>query len=108
MTELVCVYCNWFFFSSRRRHTICALVTGVQTCALPIFGAVRGRGVPVAGVVISESTESPVPMEETRATLQRFLGTIPVAMVPRLPVRETPWTVAPDLRDLLFPEINPQ
>src|SRR3546814_14753349 len=29
---LLCV----FFFSSRRRHTRCALVTGVQTCALPI------------------------------------------------------------------------
>src|SRR3546814_16060410 len=28
-----------FFFSSRRRHTRCALVTGVQTCALPIFGS---------------------------------------------------------------------
>src|SRR3546814_3570533 len=28
-----------FFFSSRRRHTRCALVTGVQTCALPIFQA---------------------------------------------------------------------
>src|SRR3546814_5469788 len=27
----------YFFFSSRRRHTRCALVTGVQTCALPIF-----------------------------------------------------------------------
>src|SRR3546814_3992800 len=27
-----------FFFSSRRRHTRCALVTGVQTCALPICG----------------------------------------------------------------------
>src|SRR3546814_8269094 len=27
-----------FFFLSRRRHTSCALVTGVQTCALPIFG----------------------------------------------------------------------
>src|SRR3546814_8685138 len=26
----------FFFFSSRRRHTRCALVTGVQTCALPI------------------------------------------------------------------------
>src|SRR3546814_11115795 len=26
----------YFFFSSRRRHTSCALVTGVQTCALPI------------------------------------------------------------------------
>src|SRR3546814_6369681 len=31
---LVIVY---FFFSSRRRHTRCALVTGVQTCALPIL-----------------------------------------------------------------------
>src|SRR3546814_1396106 len=28
--------CMFFFFSSRRLHTICALVTGVQTCALPI------------------------------------------------------------------------
>src|SRR3546814_14931271 len=29
----------FFFFSSRRRHTRCALVTGVQTCALPISAA---------------------------------------------------------------------
>src|SRR3546814_4551354 len=28
---------SFFFFSSRRRHTSCALVTGVQTCALPIL-----------------------------------------------------------------------
>src|SRR3546814_7832234 len=35
----ICVlFCVIFlFFSSRRRHTRCALVTGVQTCALPIF-----------------------------------------------------------------------
>src|SRR3546814_2769778 len=33
MSSIVCV-----FFSSRRRHTRCALVTGVQTCALPISG----------------------------------------------------------------------
>src|SRR3546814_91783 len=31
----------FFFCSSRRRHTRCALVTGVQTCALPISSAVR-------------------------------------------------------------------
>src|SRR3546814_2241124 len=31
---MLCVQC--VFFSSRRRHTRCALVTGVQTCALPI------------------------------------------------------------------------
>src|SRR3546814_3760437 len=33
------------FFSSRRRHTRCALVTGVQTCALPIFSAIVGTRV---------------------------------------------------------------
>src|SRR3546814_2308239 len=32
-----------FFFSSRRRHSRCALVTGVQTCALPICGRTMVR-----------------------------------------------------------------
>src|SRR3546814_2119329 len=32
----MCVCCVVLFFSSRRRHTRCSLVTGVQTCALPI------------------------------------------------------------------------
>src|SRR3546814_3871917 len=55
------VLCYIFFFSSRRRHTRCALVTGVQTCALPIFerpagpvvhhlvAAMLGRSVPLSG-----------------------------------------------------------
>src|SRR3546814_9383128 len=39
--SFVCVFvvvlvAVFFFFSSRRRHTRCSLVTGVQTCALPI------------------------------------------------------------------------
>src|SRR3546814_4539905 len=33
-----------FFFSSRRRHTRCALVTGVQTCALPIYAMLANHG----------------------------------------------------------------
>src|SRR3546814_9790213 len=37
MYVLYCVCFSFFFFSSRRRHTSCALVTGVQTCALPIW-----------------------------------------------------------------------
>src|SRR3546814_4187875 len=36
-----------FFFSSRRRHTRCALVTGVQTCALPISVARPNRHRPI-------------------------------------------------------------
>src|SRR3546814_3643091 len=49
-----------FFFSSRRRHTRCALVTGVQTCALPISGIIwtwtpsgAGTGLAVVTVVVS-------------------------------------------------------
>src|SRR3546814_4172092 len=46
------LYAHWFavyllfFFSSRRRHTRCALVTGVQTCALPILILLNSYGVP--------------------------------------------------------------
>src|SRR3546814_2960509 len=40
---------RFFLFSSRRRHTRCALVTGVQTCALPISSS-TGAAPPSAGV----------------------------------------------------------
>src|SRR3546814_6397910 len=53
------------FFSSRRRHTRCALVTGVQTCALPIcnseaLAVLRGiadSGLKVAGFADNEGTQ---------------------------------------------------
>src|SRR3546814_880943 len=44
----------FFFFSSRRRHTRCALVTGVQTCALPIFLEIVERILADIGVPIVE------------------------------------------------------
>src|SRR3546814_244547 len=60
--SIYCFFLILFFFSSRRRHTRCALVTGVQTCALPIWAcrnaesrakrhwrALRGRAGLVAG-----------------------------------------------------------
>src|SRR3546814_2183360 len=79
----------FFFFSSRRRHTRCALVTGVQTCALPIFTRVPRKmsfecpskdvplGTPVQHVetrgsnqmqisLISESQDCPSRSEERR------------------------------------------
>src|SRR3546814_10611637 len=37
----------FFFFSSRRRHTRCALVTGVQTCALPILRTAIDKGLAI-------------------------------------------------------------
>src|SRR3546814_4101074 len=46
-----------FFVSSRRRHTRCALVTGVQTCALPISGELFLTDVRVGGDRLIGETE---------------------------------------------------
>src|SRR3546814_15315914 len=53
MKCIVCLLSNvvLFFFSSRRRHTRCALVTGVQTCALPIS---RSAGNGAEGHVVGD------------------------------------------------------
>src|SRR3546814_4417446 len=48
-----------FFFSSRRRHTRCALVTGVQTCALPICLPVRGVEVAPGALVFGQHHAGP-------------------------------------------------
>src|SRR3546814_1619288 len=52
LSVVYCISSFFFFFSSRRRHTRCALVTGVQTCALPISlanGAECRRGCALLG-----------------------------------------------------------
>src|SRR3546814_634104 len=46
------MYLLLFFFSSRRRHTRCALVTGVQTCALPISAGEPGMRVALSNARI--------------------------------------------------------
>src|SRR3546814_11710628 len=42
-----------FFFSSRRRHTRCALGTGVQTCAIPISGRLAAQSQPLPGRLLA-------------------------------------------------------
>src|SRR3546814_3476925 len=62
----------FFFFSSRRRHTRCALVTGVQTCALPIFprdSVARAVGADkVAVALVSEAERRQLPLELRRTS----------------------------------------
>src|SRR3546814_10439456 len=52
----------FFFCSSRRRHTRCALVTGVQTGALPIWPHSPDLFPPHPGVSESLSSERPPPL----------------------------------------------
>src|SRR3546814_4641077 len=60
-----------FFLSSRRRHTRCALVTGVQTCALPIYAASAAarRGLEQDGI-----TDLPCDAQRLRLAVDRAVG----------------------------------
>jgi len=73
---------------------------GTISHTLTAVAALRARGIPLAGIVISESGESPVPVAETRETIRRFVGDIRIAVVPRLSGPD-PWTNAPDLTGFL-------
>src|SRR3546814_5459825 len=67
-----------FFFSSRRRHTRCALVTGVQTCALPIYMRVPEAVVDREDRLAAVGAD-PVEDEPRRVTQLRKLREVPYA-----------------------------
>src|SRR3546814_7976074 len=64
-----CYYVWLFFFSSRRRHTRCALVTGVQTCALPISLRLAHKDVSLATAL---GRELDVPMRMANLALEEM------------------------------------
>src|SRR3546814_3719232 len=78
-----------FFLSSRRRHTRCALVTGVQTCALPILRAwpalaswmlcPQSRSAVAIGPIAASDTDTALLLRRLRPYL------LPVARLPRAP-----------------------
>src|SRR3546814_11332784 len=71
------VYYRYFFFSSRRRHTRCALVTGVQTCALPIF-----PGIVIDGKQVGRNREAPRELAGLAVVLLALLGGEPAHQGP--------------------------
>src|SRR3546814_16250450 len=98
----------YFFFSSRRRHTRCALVTGVQTCALPIskrddppqsragpekgrdcFGNVGSRGQKAAILSLAVANAAPVEAEYREA-----IACKPCSQLRHAPGRARPTLVA--------------
>ncbi len=88
----------------------------MEACALPVLlvagsylgtlshtltaaSALEQRGIRLRGVILSESPESPVSLEESRATLRNFLAPeLPVVILPRL-AGEPLWAQAPPLLD---------
>src|SRR3546814_10569736 len=64
----------FFFFSSRRRHTRCALVTGVQTCALPILNVAAAARVELDPVAVSPDAG---PGREICGAITLAIGVVP-------------------------------
>ena len=79
------------------KHTVLDWIAALEAPALLVVGsylgtlshsltaaaALHSRGVPLIGVVVSESPQQPVALEETVAALARFLDPIPVQPLPR-------------------------
>src|SRR3546814_7694165 len=63
-----------FFFSSRRRHTRCALVTGVQTCALPIS---RRRPTGCRSLIVKPLTSAALCERFVAAATAKFARNVP-------------------------------
>jgi dethiobiotin synthetase len=71
---------------------------GTLSHALTAATVMRERAVAVAGIVVSESSEQPMPAEETACVLERFLAPLTVLVLPRASARPLwPW-LAPLLR----------
>ncbi len=69
---------------------------GTISHTLTAHETLKGRGLTPDAVIVSESPESPVPPAETKTTLARFLGDLPIALLPRLAAGEAIWRAAPD------------
>src|SRR3546814_5407597 len=88
-----------FFLSSRRRHTRCALVTGVQTCALPISWERSARlwpCHPCRAAPRSEMRHLQAPRRHIRASRFRVVHAAPTARSLRNSALLTPVCVRPD------------
>src|SRR3546814_5975588 len=87
-----------FFFSSRRRHTGCALVTGVQTCALPISR--RSYAVLLLGRIAPPAKERPR-FRGTRSR-SRSVARLIVGLLPPVSPSDRQATRPPIIRLLVF------
>lgn len=74
---------------------------GTISHTLTTVEAMHARGVAPAALVVSESADAPVALEETVETIARYLPDLLIAAVGRVALEGAPWTAVPDLTHLL-------
>lgn len=70
---------------------------GALSHGLTAWETMKARGIPPVSVIVSDSAESPVPLNETITTLARFLPSLPMVALPRLAPTGRVWQTAPNL-----------
>jgi len=70
---------------------------GALSHGLTAWEAMNARGIPPLSIIISQSSDAPVPLDETIGTLARFLPPIPMVALPHLAPSDRIWEAAPDL-----------
>src|SRR3546814_8618511 len=91
--------CFFFFFSSRRRHTRCALVTGVQTCALPIS---FNTAIAAVMELMNEATRGEDATPQGRALQQEVWESVALMLQPIVPhIAHTLWQTLRGSDDVL-------
>jgi dethiobiotin synthetase len=89
---------DWIEHLAPRTILVAGSYLGALSHTLTAAATLSERGIDVAGVVVSESREQPTALEETLATLRRFLPEIAVVALPRAPRGGAP---LPRLADLI-------
>ncbi len=74
---------------------------GAISHGLTALGALAARAIPIAGIIVNESSESPVDLAETVDNFRRFLPGHRIIAVPRIAPGPNPWQRVPDLTGLL-------
>ena len=74
---------------------------GAISHGLTALGALAARAIPIAGIIVNESSESPVDLAETVDNFRRFLPGHGIIAVPRIAPGPHPWQRVPDLTGLL-------
>ena len=74
---------------------------GTISHTLTTLEAMKNNGVAVKGLVVSESAESPVSLDELVSTIKRYVGELPIATIPRIPNVPKNWQKVPKLLDIL-------
>ncbi|MCH7711796.1 MAG: dethiobiotin synthase [Proteobacteria bacterium] len=74
---------------------------GAISHGLTALGALAARAIPIAGIIVNESSESPVDLAETADNFRRFLPGHGIVAVPRIAPVQAPWQRVPDLTGLL-------